>query len=127
MVCTVNGEFTWFRILGENIYGKTCIMDVELTPYDIQELENLGLGLGKSEKKEREVITQWLLASDIYDPQGFWTVDLCSITDFDCQIEINDGSYVTVDWEDNTSYARYNQIMISELLVEWSKEDSEDE
>ena len=90
-------------------------MDIELTRYDIQELERLGLGLGlgECEKQERAVIYQWLLASDIIDPQGFWTIELSSISDFDCQIEISDGSYVSVDWEDDENYAKYREIQYS--------------
>jgi len=110
MQYTVNGELTWFRILGQDWYGKTCIMDIALNGYDIEDLENLGLGLGESEKEAREVINQWLLALDIYDPQGFWSVELSSITDFDCQIELSDGCYVRVDWEDEKNYAKYREI-----------------
>ncbi len=55
-----NGELTWFRIIGQNWYGETCTMEIELNKYDIEELENLGLGLGESEKEAREVINQWL-------------------------------------------------------------------
>ena len=110
MTNTVNGELTWFRILGQDWYGKTCIMDIALNGYDIEDLENLGLGLGESEKEARDVINQWLLASDIYDPQGFWSVDFSSITDFDCQIELSDGCYVSVDWEDEKNYAKYREI-----------------
>ena len=113
MTYTLNGELTWFRIIGQNWYGKTCTLDIELNKYDIGELENLGLGLGKSEKEAREVINQWLLASDIYDPTGFWNPDFSSVTDYDCQIELSDGSYVSVDWEDNINYAKYREIMLS--------------
>ena len=113
MTYTVNEEVTWFRIIGQDWYGKTCTLDIELNKYDIGELENLGLGLGESEKKAREVLNQWLLASDIYDPQGFWSVDFSSVTDYDCQIELSDGSYVSVDWEDDINYAKYREIMLS--------------
>lgn len=113
MINTVNGEPTWFRILGQDWFGKTCTLDIELNKYDIGELENLGLGLGESEKEAREVINQWLLASDIYDPSGFWSVDFSSVTDYDCQIELSDGGYVSLDWEDEENYAKYEQIMLS--------------
>lgn len=110
MQYTVNGELTWFRIIGQNWQGKTCIMDIELNKYDIGELENLGLGLGESEKEAREVINQWLLAMGIYDPQGFWSYELSSVTDYDCQIELSDGRYVRVDWEDVTNFAKYLKL-----------------
>lgn len=114
MTQTVNGKLTWFRILGQNWYGKTCIMDIELNKYDIGELEKLGLGLGESEKEAREVIDQWLLASDIYDPSsGFWNPDFSSATDYDCQIELSDGRYVSVDWEHEENYAKYREIVLS--------------
>ena len=51
MQYSVNGEVTWFRILGQDWYGKTSIMDIALNGYDIEDLENLGLGLGESEKE----------------------------------------------------------------------------
>lgn len=108
------GELTWFRIIGQNWYGETCTMDIELNKYDIGELENLGLGLGESEKEAREVINQWLLAADIYDPEGFWNPNLSSVTDYDCQIELSDGSYLSVDWEDDRNYAKYLEIMLSD-------------
>lgn len=113
MTYTVNGELTWFRIIGLDWYGKTCTMDIELNKYDRGELESLGLGLGESEKEAREVLNQWLLATDIYDPQGFWSVDFSSVTDYDCQIELSDGRYVCVNWEDDRNYAKYQEIMLS--------------
>ncbi|MFY7937371.1 MAG: hypothetical protein ACOVOQ_08340 [Flavobacterium sp.] len=107
MKYTVNGELTWFRIIGQSWYGNTLTRDIELNGYDIRELENLGLGLGESEKEAREVINQWLLASDVYDPQGFCNPDFSSVTDYDCQIKLSDGRYVSVDWEDDKNYAKY--------------------
>jgi hypothetical protein len=109
MTYTLNGELTWFRIIGQNWYGETCTMDIELNKYDIGELENLGLGLGESEKEAREVINQWLLAADIYDPLGFWNNVLSSVTDYDCQIELSNGSYVSVEWEDGENDAKYQE------------------
>jgi hypothetical protein len=111
MVNTVNGELTWFRIIGQSWYGKTRTMEIGLNDYDIRELENLGLGLVESEKEARKVINQWLLAWDIYDPSGFWDPDFSSVTDYDCQIELSDGGYVSVDWEDEENYAKYQEIM----------------
>ena len=121
MTYTVNGELTWFRIIGQNWYGETCTMDIELNRYDIGELENLGLGLGlgESEKEAREVLNQWLLASDIYDPQGFWSNMLSSVTDYDCQIELSDGRYVCVDWEDVENYAKYQENWMNWLVSEY--------
>jgi len=119
MTYTVNGELTWFRIIGQDWYGKTCTLDIELNKYDIGELENLGLGLGESEKEAREVLNQWLLASDIYDPKGFWSVDFSSVTDYDCQIELSDGRYVSVDWEDDENYAKYQENLLNWLLSEY--------
>ena len=115
MIYTVNGKLTWFRIIGQNWDGNTRTRDIELDKYDIGELENLGLGLGQSEKEAREVINQWLLASDIYNPEGFWSVDFSSVTDYDCQIELSNGRYVSVDWEDEINYAKYleNKTYIS--------------
>lgn len=110
MTYTVNGEVTWFRILGQNGNGKTCRMEIELNKYDIGDLENLGLGLVESEKEAREVINQWMLASDVYDPQGFWNTVLNSVTDYDCQIELSNGRYVSVDWADVENYAKYQEI-----------------
>ena len=106
-----NGDVTWFRILGQDWFGKTCTLDIELNKYDIGELENLGLGLGESEKEAREVINQWLLAADIYDPQGFWNPDFSSVTDYDCQIELSDGHYLSVNWEDDINCAKYQEII----------------
>lgn len=112
MTYTVNGELTWLRILGQNGYGETCTMEIELNKYAIGDLENLGLGLVESEKEAREVINQWMLA-EVYDPQGFWNPDFSSVTDYDCQIELSDGCYVSVDWEDDKNYAKYLEIMSS--------------
>ncbi|MDJ0507342.1 MAG: hypothetical protein PX635_19240 [Nostocales cyanobacterium LE14-WE12] len=114
-----NGELTWFRIIGQNWYGETCTMEIELNKYDIEELENLGLGLGESEKEAREVINQWLLAADIYDPQGFWNDVLSSVTDYDCQIELSDGRYVSVDWEDDENDAKYQENWLNWLDSEF--------
>ncbi len=106
-----NGDVTWFRILGQDWFGKTCTLDIELNKYDIGELENLGLGLGESEKEAREVINQWLRAIGIYEPHGFWSVDFSSVTDYDCQIELSDGHYLSVNWEDDKNYAKYQEIL----------------
>jgi hypothetical protein len=113
MVNTVNGELTWFRIIGQSWYGNTLTRDIELNGYAIRELENLGLGLGESEKEARKVINQWLLVSGVYDPEGFWNPDFSSVTDYDCQIELSDGRYVSVDWEDDKNYAKYLERMRS--------------
>ena len=110
MLYSLNGELAWFRIVGQDWYGKTCAMDIELNAYDIGELESLGLGLGESEKEAREVLNQWLLAASVYDPEGFWSVELSSVTDFDCQIELSDGRLVYVDWEDEYNSAKYRKI-----------------
>jgi len=114
-----NGELTWFRIIGQNWHGETCTMNIELNKYDIEELENLGLGLGESEKEARDVIDQWLLAADIYDPQGFWNDVLSSVTDYDCQIELSDGRYVSVDWEDDENDAKYQENWLNWLDSEF--------
>jgi len=114
-----NGDVTWFRILGQNWCGKTCTIAIELSKYDIGELENLGLGLGDSEKEARDVINQWLLASEIYDPSGFWNPDFSSVTDYDCQIELSDGRYVSVDWEDVENYAKYQENWMNWLVSEY--------
>ena len=119
MTYTVNGELTWFRIIGQDWYGKTCTMEIELNKYDIGELEYLGLGLGESEKEAREVLNQWLLAADIYDPVGFWSNVLSSVTDYDCQIELSDGRYVSVDWEDDDNQAKYHQNWLNWLDIEY--------
>ena len=76
MTNTVNGELTWFRILGQDWNGKTRTMEIELGKYDIGELESLGLGLGESKKEAKEVIDLWLTAIGIYEPHSFWSVDL---------------------------------------------------
>ena len=110
---TVKGKLTWFRIIGQSWYGNTLTMEIKLNDYDIVELENLGLGLGESEKEAREVINQWLLALGINDPQGFCTSDFSSVTDYDCSIKLSDGRYVRVDWEDNKNYAKYVERMRS--------------
>jgi hypothetical protein len=115
MTNKVNGKLTWFRILGQDWSGKTRTMDIELDKYDIGALENLGLRLGKSEKEAREVINQWLLAIGIYEPHGFWSVDFSSVTDYDCQMELSDGRYLSVNWEDYKDYAKYleNKTILS--------------
>ena len=113
MTNTVNGELTWFRLIGQDWHGKACTMEIEITKYDVGDLEILGLGLGKSEKEAREVINLWLLAIGIYDPQGFWSVNFSSVTDYDCQIELSDGSYVSVNWQEDKNYAEYQKIMLS--------------
>ena len=120
MTYTLNGELTWFRIIGQNWYGETCTMEIELNKYDIGELENLGLGLGESEKEVREVINQWLLAADIYDPLGFWSNVLSSVTDYDCQIELSNGHYVSVEWEDDENQAKYQENWLN-----WLERESE--
>ena len=112
MIYTVDWELTWFRLIGQDWHGKTCTREIEITKHDVGDLEILGLGLGKSEKEAREVISLWLLAMGIYDPQGFWS-DIISITDFDCQIELSDGCYVRVYWEEDKNYAEYQKIMLS--------------
>ena len=43
----------------------------------------------------------------VYHPQGFCNPDFSSVTDYDCQIKLSDGRYVSVDWEDDKNYAKY--------------------
>ena len=77
------------RIVGLNWYGQTCAMFKELNPYDVAILEDSGLGKEMSKEQNREVIEGWLAKS---------SGDFQEILDFEADIELGDGSNVTVEW-----------------------------
>lgn len=90
------------RIVGLNWYGQTCAMFKELNPYDVGILEDSGLGKEMSKEQNREVIEGWLAKS---------SGDFQEILDFDADIELGDGSNVTVEWLNEDSEYEYMDAM----------------
>ena len=90
------------RILGVNWYGQTCAMFKELNGYDVDNLENSGLGRELSKEQKREVIEVWLVMN---------SGDFQRILDFEADIELGDGSNVTVDWQNEDSEFEYMDAM----------------
>lgn len=86
------------RILGVNWYGQTCAMFKELNGYDVDNLENSGLGQELSKEQKREVIEVWLVMN---------SGDFQRILDFEADIELGDGSNVSVDWQNEDSEFEY--------------------
>ncbi|QDB71419.1 hypothetical protein Mic1_50 [Microcystis phage Mic1] len=90
------------RILGVNWYGQTCAMLKELKGYDVDKLENSGLGQELSKEQKREVIEVWLVKN---------SGDFQRILDFEADIELGDGSNVTVEWLNEDSEFEYMDAM----------------
>lgn len=90
------------RIVGLNWYGQTCAMFKELNPYDVAILEDSGLGKEMSKEQNREVIEGWLAKS---------SGDFQEILDFEADIELGDGSNVTVEWLNEDSEDEYMDAM----------------
>ena len=88
------------RILGNGWYGQTCAMFKELNGYDVGNLEDLGLGEDLSKEQKREVIEKWLVMN---------SGDFQKILDFEADIELGNGSNVTVDWLNEDSEFLYNE------------------
>ena len=89
-------------MLGVNWYGQTCAMFKELKGYDVDKLENSGLGQELSKEQKREVIEVWLVKN---------SGDFQRILDFEADIELGDGSNVTVEWLNEDSEFEYNDPM----------------
>ena len=77
------------RIVGLGWYGQTCAMYKELSPYDVGNLEDSGLSEKLSKEQKREVVEVWLAKN---------SGDFQEILDFEADIELGDGSNVTVEW-----------------------------
>lgn len=89
-------------MLGVNWYGQTCAMFKELNGYDVDNLENSGLGQELSKEQKREVIEVWLVKN---------SGDFQRILDFEADIELGDGSNVTVLWLNEDSEYEYMDAM----------------
>lgn len=90
------------RILGVNWYGQTCVMFKEINGYDVDNLENSGLGQELSKEQKREVIEVWLVKN---------SGDFQKILDFEADIELQDGSNVTVNWQNEDSEVEFMDSM----------------
>lgn len=86
------------RIVGLGWYGQTCAMLQELTGYDVCNLEDSGLSEKLSKEQNREVIEGWLAMN---------SGDFQTILDFEADIELDNGSNVTVEWLKEESDCEY--------------------
>lgn len=77
------------RIVGLGWYGQTCATLKELSPYDVGNLEDSGLGKELTKEQKREVVERWLAMN---------SGDFQEILDYEADIELGDGSNVTVEW-----------------------------
>ena len=90
------------RILGVNWCGQTCATLKDLNGYDVGNLEESGLGEELSKEQKREVIEGWIVKNG---------GDFQKILDFEADIELGDGSNVTVDWLNLDSEYEYLYAM----------------
>jgi len=61
----------------------------ELSPYDVGNLEDSGLGKELTKEQKREVVERWLAMN---------SGDFQEILDYEADIELGDGGNVTVEW-----------------------------
>lgn len=90
------------RIVGLGWYGQTCTMLKELNRYQVANLEDSGLSQKLSKEQKREVIERWLAKN---------SGDFQTILDFEADIELGDGSNVTVEWLKEDSEYEYTDAM----------------
>lgn len=93
---------SFVRIKGTSWYGNTCFMDKELSGYDIGNLEDCGLSEGLSKEKTREVIEGWLAIN---------SGDFREILDLEADIELGNGVNVLVEWSKEDSEYEYVDAM----------------
>ena len=93
------------RIVGLGWYGQTCAMLKELSGYDVGNLQKSGLSAELSKEQKREVIEGWLAKN---------SGDFQIILDFEADIELGDGSNVTLDWL--SEYSEWEYIDCTEVI-----------
>ena len=98
------------RIIGLGWYGNTCAMCKELSGYDVGNLEDSGLREGLSKEETRNVIEGWLAMN---------TGDFQEILDFEADIELGDGGNVLLEWTKEDSESEYFEAVYTEVYEMW--------